>query len=135
MRQAAQRAPGQGLFFLLDYIQADPLQMRQLLQNLIANGLKFHRVIADFMVQCGCPQGTGTGGPGYEIRCEYGHRRFGRGAVGMALAGRDTFLQAGGERFDYVPALNARADHAGALARLVVRSSPDWTAGAGAAPL
>ena len=37
----------------------------------------------------------------------------------IALTGRDIFLQAGGERFDYVPALNARSDHAGALARLI----------------
>jgi ferrochelatase len=44
----------------------------------------------------------------------------------IALGGRDIFLQAGGERFDYVPALNARTDHAGALARLILRSSTDW---------
>ena len=35
------------------------------------NGLKFHRVIADFMVQAGCPQGTGTGGPGYTFKDEF----------------------------------------------------------------
>ena len=38
---------------------------------------------------------------------------------------------AGGERFDYVPALNARSDHAGALARLIVRASSDWPAPVG----
>ena len=52
------------------------------------NGLKFHRVIADFMVQCGCPQGTGTGGPGYQIDCEISPlRKHGKGALSMAHAG------------------------------------------------
>ena len=46
----------------------------------------------------------------------------------IALTGRDIFLHAGGERFDYVPALNARNDHAGALARLIVRAIADWPA-------
>jgi len=46
----------------------------------------------------------------------------------IALSGRDIFLHSGGERFDYVPALNGRSDHAGALARLIVRSSADWSA-------
>jgi ferrochelatase len=46
----------------------------------------------------------------------------------IALSGRDIFLLAGGERFDYVPALNGRATHAGALARLILRSTADWSA-------
>ena len=46
----------------------------------------------------------------------------------IALAGREIFLQSGGEHFDYVPALNARSDHAGALARLIARASADWSA-------
>jgi ferrochelatase len=46
----------------------------------------------------------------------------------IALTGRDIFLLAGGERFDYVPALNARSAHAGALARLILRSTADWSA-------
>ena len=50
----------------------------------------------------------------------------------IALEGRETFVEAGGERFDYVPALNGRADHAAALARLILRSSADWTADGGA---
>jgi ferrochelatase len=53
----------------------------------------------------------------------------------IALGGRDIFLHAGGERFDYVPALNGRVDHAAALARLVLRSSADWPAAAGPAAL
>jgi ferrochelatase len=53
----------------------------------------------------------------------------------IALAGRDTFLQSGGEHFDYVPALNGRSDHAAALARLILRSSADWSAAPGAPSL
>ena len=54
----------------------------------------------------------------------------------IALEGRDTFIEAGGERFDYVPALNGRPDHAAALARLILRASADWAAhdGAGSLP-
>jgi ferrochelatase len=44
----------------------------------------------------------------------------------IALTGRDIFLKAGGEQFDYVPALNARSDHAAMLAQLIVRSIADW---------
>jgi protoporphyrin/coproporphyrin ferrochelatase len=53
----------------------------------------------------------------------------------IALAGRATFLQSGGEHFDYVPALNGRNDHAAALARLIVRNSADWSAAPGAPSL
>jgi ferrochelatase len=49
----------------------------------------------------------------------------------IALTGRELFMQAGGERFDYVPALNARADHAGMLARLIARSIADWPTASG----
>ncbi len=59
------------------------------------NGLTFHRVVPNFVVQAGCPQGTGWGGPGYEIRDEINHHLYERGAVGMALSGRDT----GGSQF------------------------------------
>jgi peptidyl-prolyl cis-trans isomerase B (cyclophilin B) len=59
------------------------------------NGLKFHRVIPDFMIQGGCPKGTGTGGPGYTIKCEINIQKHGTGALSMAHAGKDT----GGSQF------------------------------------
>ena len=59
------------------------------------NGLTFHRVEPDFVVQGGCPRGDGNGGPGYTLRCEIGQRFYGRGAVGMARSGKDT----GGSQF------------------------------------
>jgi peptidyl-prolyl cis-trans isomerase B (cyclophilin B) len=54
------------------------------------DGLIFHRVIADFMIQGGCPQGTGTGGPGYTFEDEINHHKVVRGALAMANAGPDT---------------------------------------------
>jgi peptidyl-prolyl cis-trans isomerase B (cyclophilin B) len=59
------------------------------------NGLKFHRVIPDFMIQGGCPKGTGTGGPGYTIKCEINPHKHTKGALSMAHAGKDT----GGSQF------------------------------------
>jgi peptidyl-prolyl cis-trans isomerase B (cyclophilin B) len=59
------------------------------------NGVEFHRVVPDFVVQTGCPWGTGLGGPGYSIRCEVSRLPYARGAVGMAHAGKDT----GGSQF------------------------------------
>jgi peptidyl-prolyl cis-trans isomerase B (cyclophilin B) len=61
------------------------------------NGLTFHRVIPDFVIQGGCPHGTGSGGPGYKIKCELngGNQRHDRGVLSMAHAGRDT----GGSQF------------------------------------
>jgi peptidyl-prolyl cis-trans isomerase B (cyclophilin B) len=50
----------------------------------------FHRVIPDFMVQGGCPQGTGTGGPGYTFEDEINDHKIVRGALAMANAGPDT---------------------------------------------
>ncbi|MBR9831446.1 peptidylprolyl isomerase [Acidiluteibacter ferrifornacis] len=61
------------------------------------NGLTFHRVIPDFVIQGGCPDGTGAGGPGYSIDCELnGDNQFhDRGVLSMAHAGRNT----GGSQF------------------------------------
>jgi len=54
------------------------------------DGLAFHRVIKDFMIQGGCPQGTGTGGPGYTFEDEINPHKIVRGALAMANAGPDT---------------------------------------------
>ena len=54
------------------------------------DGLIFHRVIKDFMIQGGCPQGTGTGGPGYTFEDEINDHKVVRGALAMANAGPNT---------------------------------------------
>jgi cyclophilin family peptidyl-prolyl cis-trans isomerase len=54
------------------------------------DGITFHRVIPDFMIQGGCPRGDGTGGPGYEFEDEPNDRRVVRGALAMANRGPDT---------------------------------------------
>lgn len=61
------------------------------------DGLTFHRVIPDFVIQGGCPKGDGTGGPGYMIKCEtQGDNQYhDRGILSMAHAGKDT----GGSQF------------------------------------
>ena len=61
------------------------------------DGLNFHRVIPDFVIQGGCPNGTGAGGPGYSIDCELdGEKQYhDRGVLSMAHAGRNT----GGSQF------------------------------------
>jgi peptidyl-prolyl cis-trans isomerase B (cyclophilin B) len=54
------------------------------------DGLIFHRVIPDFMIQGGCPQGTGTGGPGYTFEDEFNEHKVERGALAMANSGPNT---------------------------------------------
>ena len=54
------------------------------------DGLTFHRVIKDFMIQGGCPAGTGTGGPGYQFDDEFNDHKIVRGALAMANAGPNT---------------------------------------------
>ena len=54
------------------------------------DGLIFHRVIRDFMIQGGCPEGTGTGGPGYTFEDEFNEHKIVRGALAMANAGPNT---------------------------------------------
>jgi cyclophilin family peptidyl-prolyl cis-trans isomerase len=54
------------------------------------DGLVFHRVIPEFMIQGGCPRGDGTGGPGYTFEDEFNEHRITRGALAMANAGPNT---------------------------------------------
>lgn len=54
------------------------------------NGITIHRVVPNFVIQDGDPRGDGNGGPGYQIRCEINEVPYARGAVGMALSGKDT---------------------------------------------
>lgn len=69
----------------------------KLSQDGFYNGLTFHRVIPNFVIQGGCPNGIGNGGPGYRIKCELdgGNQYHDRGVLSMAHAGRDT----GGSQF------------------------------------
>ncbi len=72
------------------------------------DGLKFHRVINNFMIQGGCPRGDGTGGPGYKIKCETvgnPHKHL-AGTLSMAHAGKDT----GGSQFFICHAPQAHLD-------------------------
>ncbi len=66
-----------------------------LVENGFYDGLTFHRVVPNFVIQGGDPRGDGWGGPGYQIRCEINERPYRRGTLGMALDGKDT----GGSQF------------------------------------
>jgi len=72
------------------------------------DGLTFHRVIPGFVLQGGCPNGTGTGGPGYRIKCELegGNQFHDKGVLSMAHAGRDT----GGSQF-FIVMSRAQTSH------------------------
>jgi cyclophilin family peptidyl-prolyl cis-trans isomerase len=63
---------------------------RKLASDDFYDGLTFHRVIKDFMIQGGCPLGTGTGGPGYTFEDEFNDHKVVRGALAMANAGPNT---------------------------------------------
>jgi cyclophilin family peptidyl-prolyl cis-trans isomerase len=63
---------------------------RKLADDGFYDGLTFHRVIPEFMIQGGCPEGTGTGGPGYTFKDEINQHRIVRGALAMANAGPNT---------------------------------------------
>lgn len=80
----------------------------KLVQKGFYNGLIFHRVIDGFMIQGGCPQGTGYGGPGYTIKDEFGAglSHEGPGIFSMANAGKDT----GGSQFFITLASQHRLD-------------------------
>jgi peptidyl-prolyl cis-trans isomerase B (cyclophilin B) len=85
----------------VNFYEADaPLTVKNftdLAKNGFYDGLTFHRVIPNFVVQGGCPKGNGTGGPGYKIKCELngGNQFHEKGVLSMAHAGRDT----GGSQF------------------------------------
>ena len=85
----------------VDFYDADApntvANFRKLAGQGFYNGLTFHRVIPDFVIQGGCPSGTGSGGPGWKIKCELtgGNQRHDRGVLSMAHAGPDT----GGSQF------------------------------------
>ena len=70
---------------------------KKLISEGFYNGLNFHRVIPNFVIQGGCPNGTGAGGPGYQIPCEVTAEKqyHDRGVLSMAHAGRNT----GGSQF------------------------------------
>jgi peptidyl-prolyl cis-trans isomerase B (cyclophilin B) len=78
----------------LEFFDADAPKtvenFRKLASDGFYDGLIFHRVIPDFMIQGGCPQGTGTGGPGYTFEDEFNQHKVERGALAMANAGPDT---------------------------------------------
>ena len=67
----------------------------KLVESGFYNGLSFHRVISNFMIQGGCPRGDGTGGPGYSIKCEINPNKHLAGSLSMAHRGKNT----GGSQF------------------------------------
>ena len=94
------------------------------------DGLTFHRVIPDFVIQGGCPRGDGTGGPGYTIPCETsaGRQYHDRGVLSMAHRGKDT----GGSQF-FICMNRGNTQHLGGVhtcseVRNDNRRSPTWAA-------
>jgi len=93
---------------LFDIAPLTVLNFIDLAEQGFYDGLIFHRVVPNFVVQGGCPRGDGWGGPADFIRCEYSDRPYERGTVGVATSGRDT----GGSQFFFClslqPHLEAR---------------------------
>jgi len=81
--------------FLRAFAPMTAKKIGELFENDFYNGLTFHRVVSNFVVQGGDPRGDGWGGPGYTMRCENNPIDYKAGTVGMALAGKDT----GGSQF------------------------------------
>jgi cyclophilin family peptidyl-prolyl cis-trans isomerase len=79
-----------GLEFFDDDAPETVANFRKLADQHFYDGIIFHRVIPDFMIQGGCPDGTGTGGPGYKFGDEINEHRVVRGALAMANAGPNT---------------------------------------------
>jgi peptidyl-prolyl cis-trans isomerase B (cyclophilin B) len=79
-----------GLEFFDDDAPKTVENFRKLASDGFYDGIIFHRVIPDFMIQSGCPQGTGTGGPGYTFEDEFNQHKVVRGALAMANAGPNT---------------------------------------------
>jgi cyclophilin family peptidyl-prolyl cis-trans isomerase len=100
-----------GSFTMEIYPEKAPVNTANIVSLIKQNyydGIYFHRVVPGFVVQVGDPRGDGWGGPGYSVTCEYNDLPYERGAVGMALAGKDT----GGSQFFIThtpqPQLNGR---------------------------
>jgi len=78
----------------VEFFDSDAPKTVENFRKLAADGfyddLSFHRIIKDFMIQGGCPEGTGTGGPGYTFEDEFNEHKIERGALAMANAGPDT---------------------------------------------
>jgi cyclophilin family peptidyl-prolyl cis-trans isomerase len=86
-----QTTEGTIVFELFDEDAPKTVQnFRKLAADGFYDGLTFHRVIKDFMIQGGCPHGSGTGGPGYTFEDEINPRKVERGALAMANAGPNT---------------------------------------------
>jgi len=86
-----QTSEGQITFELFDADAPETVaNFRKLAGEGFYDGLTFHRIIPDFMIQGGCPQGTGTGGPGYTFDDEFNEHKVVRGALAMANAGPNT---------------------------------------------
>ena len=76
--------------FTIDEAPLTVMNFIKLSEKKFFDGLRFHRVVPNFVIQGGDPLGTGWGGPGYSIRSEFSSLRYERGIVGMASAGKDT---------------------------------------------